>query len=75
MKICQPLARITVVLEIQITSEAASVRATQTHRGATPDEVDSTGVRHFLLLLAFAYTALVIYGGLVLLHFCNPPEK
>lgn len=46
-----------------------SARSIQPHRRPDPDEVDGTGARHFLLLLAFAYTAFVIYGSLVPLHF------
>ena len=59
----------TSVPEMQITRKPHSVLSTQPYRRPYPDEVDNTGARHFLLLLAFAYTAFVIYGSLVPLHF------
>jgi len=59
----------TAVPEMQITRKPHSIQSTQPHRRPDPDEVNSLGARHFLLLLAFAYTAFVIYGSLVPLHF------
>ncbi|MHB9102954.1 MAG: VanZ family protein [Sulfuricella sp.] len=55
--------------ETQITRKPHSAQPVQPHRRPDPDEADNTGARHFLLLLAFAYTAFVIYGSLVPLHF------
>lgn len=59
----------TAVPEIPSARRPHSVWPTQPHRRPDPDEVDGTGARHLLLLLAFAYTAFVIYGSLVPLHF------
>ena len=47
--------------------------ARKPHRRTDADQVNSAGARHILLLLAFAYTAFVIYGSLVPLHFHRHP--
>ncbi|WP_009207253.1 VanZ family protein [Sulfuricella denitrificans] len=59
--------------EMPIAYNPHSAGSAQPQRKSGPDEKNSTETRQFLLLLAFAYTAFVIYGSLVPLHFQPHP--
>ena len=63
----------TAVPEMQSAWKPHSTGSVPPHRRPDPDQADSTAARRFLLLLAFAYTAFVIYGSLVPLHFQRHP--